>query len=105
MRPNLVLLHIGTNDLARPERTEETWVDAPRRLAMLLDDILGVCPDAVVLVAKIIQAEKMQTRENIKAFNDAVPTIVKKKLEQGFKLAVVDHSVVGPNQLVDGLHP
>jgi carbamoylphosphate synthase large subunit len=74
-------------------------------LARLLDDVLDACPDAVVLVAKTIQAEKTQTMENIKIFNDAVPTVVKKKLEQGFKLAVVDHSVVGPNELVDGLHP
>lgn len=105
LRPNLVLLHVGTNDLARPESTQERWLDAPKRLARLLDDVLDACPDAVVLVAKTIQAEKTQTMENIKIFNDAVPTVVKKKLEQGFKLAVVDHSVVGPNELVDGLHP
>lgn len=105
MRPNLVLLHVGTNDLARPESTAERWSDAPNRLASLLDDVLDVCPDAVVLVAKIIQAEKMQTRANIEAFNDAVPMVVRKKLEQGFKLAIVDHSIIGPSELVDGLHP
>ncbi|CAN9448398.1 unnamed protein product [Alternaria sp. RS040] len=98
MRPNLVLLHIGTNDLARPESIAERWSDAPNRLASLLDEVLDVCPDAVVLVAKIIQAEKMQTRANIEAFNDAVPVVVRKKLEQGFKLAVVDHSIIGPNR-------
>jgi len=53
MRPNVVLLHIGTNDMARPETPEEKWVDAPKRLAALLDDVLNVCPDAAVLVAKI----------------------------------------------------
>ncbi|CAN9458137.1 unnamed protein product [Alternaria alternata] len=105
MRPNLVLLHVGTNDLARPESMAERWSDAPNRLASLLDEVLDICPDAVVLVAKIIQAEKMQTRANIEAFNDAVPVVVRKKLEQGFKLAVVDHSIVGPSELVDGLHP
>ncbi|CAN9365462.1 unnamed protein product [Alternaria alternata] len=105
MRPNLVLLHVGTNDLARPESMAERWSDAPNRLASLLDEVLDVCPDAVVLVAKIIQAEKMQTRANIEAFNDAVPMVVRKKLEQGFKLAVVDHSIIGPSELVDGLHP
>ncbi|RYN61964.1 hypothetical protein AA0114_g346 [Alternaria tenuissima] len=105
MRPNLVLLHVGTNDLARPESMAERWSDAPNRLASLLDEVLDVCPDAVVLVAKIIQAENMQTRANIEAFNDAVPVVVRKKLEQGFKLAVVDHSIIGPSELVDGLHP
>ncbi|CAN9479384.1 unnamed protein product [Alternaria alternata] len=101
MRPNLVLLHVGTNDLARPESMAERWSDAPNRLASLLDEVLDVCPDAVVLVAKIIRAEKMQTRANIEAFNDAVPVVVRKKLEQGFKLAVVDHSIVGPSDTQD----
>jgi len=105
MRPNVVLLHIGTNDLARPETAEEKWADAPKRLAALLDDVLDVCPDAAVLVAKIIQGADMQAQENIKRFNDAVPAVVKKKLDQGFKVAVVDHSVVLPEELVDGVHP
>ena len=35
MRPNLVLLHVGTNDLARPESMAERWSDAPNRLASL----------------------------------------------------------------------
>ncbi|KAG9185196.1 hypothetical protein G6011_07740 [Alternaria panax] len=105
MRPNVVLLHVGTNDLARAESTEERWSDAPKRLARLLDEVLDVCPDAVVLVAKLIQAEKTQIRANIKAFNDAVPSVVTQKLQQGFKLSVVDHSVVGPSELVDSLHP
>jgi hypothetical protein len=105
MRPNIILLHIGTNDLARPESIEEKWSDAPKRLAEFLDDVLAVCPDAVVLVAKIIQAENTQTRANIKTFNDELHTAVEEKVKQGFKLAVVDHSVIGPNELVDGLHP
>jgi hypothetical protein len=105
MRPNIVLLHIGTNDLAHPESMEEKWIDAPKRLAKLLDDVLAVCPDAVVLVAKIIQAENTQTRANIKTFNNEVQTVVEERVKPGFKVVVVDHSVVGPNELVDGLHP
>jgi len=105
MRPNVVLLHIGTNDLARPETAEEKWADAPKRLASLLDDVLDACPDAAVLIAKIIQGADTQAQENIERFNDAVPAVVKKKLDQGFKVAVVDHSVVLPEELVDGLHP
>ncbi|KAI4639252.1 hypothetical protein J4E93_009431 [Alternaria ventricosa] len=98
MRPNVILLHIGTNDMARPETAEENWADAPKRLAALLDDVLDVCPDAAVLVAKIIQGADTQANDNIKTFNDAVPAVVKKKLDQGFKVAVVDHSVVLPEE-------
>jgi lysophospholipase L1-like esterase len=104
MRPNVVLVHAGTNDLHHEEK-EERWRDAPRRLGKLLDHVLKICPDAVVLVAKIIQAEKTQTRANIQIFNAAVPKVVEKRAMKGFKIAVVDQSVIEPNELVDGLHP
>jgi hypothetical protein len=104
MRPNVVLVHAGTNDLHHEEK-EERWRDAPRRLGRLLDNVLKICPDAVVLVAKIIQAEKTQTRANIHIFNAAVPKVVEKRAKKGFKIAVVDQSVIEPNELVDGLHP
>jgi hypothetical protein len=104
MRPNVVLVHVGTNELHHEEK-EERWRDAPKRLGALLDDVLKTCPDAVVLVAKIIQAEKTQTRANIQFFNAAVPKVVEMKAKKGFKIAVVDQSVIMPNELVDGLHP
>lgn len=105
MRPNVVLLHAGTNDLNRAEIEEETWADAPRRLGDLIDEVTRVCPDAVVLVAKIIQAENPQTAKNIKAFNTALPEVVDHQSRQGRKVMVVDHSPVGISELVDGLHP
>ena len=105
MRPNVVLVHAGTNDLHHEESEKERWRDAPRRLGRMLDGVLKVCPDAVVLVAKIIQAEKTQTRANIQIFNGAVPKVVEKRVKKGFKVAVVDQSVIMPNELVDGLHP
>ncbi|KAF1834541.1 SGNH hydrolase [Decorospora gaudefroyi] len=105
MRPNVVLLHAGTTDLSRPETAEERWRDAPKRLGSLLDHVLETCPDAVILVAKIIQAQKTQTRANVNIFNNAIPRLVEERVEKGFKLVVVDQSVVGPEELVDGLHP
>ncbi|KAE8853632.1 hypothetical protein PTNB73_02045 [Pyrenophora teres f. teres] len=105
MRPNVILLHIGTNDLARPETAEEKWSDAPERLGRLLDDIFKICPDAVVLVAKIIQAKDTQTRANVQIFNDAIPQVVDMSREKGFKLAIADLSIVDANELVDDLHP
>lgn len=104
-RPNVVLLHAGTNDLHRPETKTESWADAPKRLGALLDDVLEACPDAVVLVAKIIQAQNTQTIANLKVFNDAIPDVVDQRVKKGSKVTVVDQSVVGVNELVDGLHP
>ena len=104
-KPNVVLLHAGTNDLNRPETEQQTWADAPTRLGALLDDVLEVVPDAVVIVAKIIQAKSAQTAANIRVFNKAVPDVVKQRVEMGSKIKVVDQSVVGAKDLVDGLHP
>ncbi|KAL6711300.1 hypothetical protein ACN47E_005831 [Coniothyrium glycines] len=105
MRPNVVLLHAGTNDLNKPARDTESWEDAPVRLGRLLDEVLRVCPDAVVMVAKIIQAEAAQTAKNIQAYNNAIPGIVQKRSRAGHKVIVVDHSIIGPAELSDGLHP
>ncbi|KAF2177243.1 carbohydrate esterase family 3 protein [Zopfia rhizophila CBS 207.26] len=104
-RPNVILLHTGTNDLNRAETAEEPWSEAPRRLGSLIDEVLEKCPGAVVLVAKIINAKNADTEARIKTFNEAVPGAVKQRADQGQKVAVVDQSVVGVDELVDGLHP
>jgi len=105
MKPNVVLLHAGTNDLNRPEKDQETWADAPKRLGSLLDHVLEVVPDALVIVARIIQAENQQTAKNVKVFNEAVPGVAKQRAQKGYKVTTVNQSVVGATELVDGLHP
>ncbi len=39
-KPNVVLLHAGTNDLNRPPLVNESWADAPKRLTSLIDDVV-----------------------------------------------------------------
>lgn len=105
LKPNVILLHAGTNDMNRPELTQEKWVDAPKRLERLLEKIYEAVPDAVVLVAKIVQASREHTKLNIRKFNEEVPRVVESGTKKGFKVVVVDQSVVGADELVDGLHP
>lgn len=105
MRPNIILVHIGTHDLERPESPNERWIDAPKRVGLLLDDILDSCPDAVVLVAQIVRAAKKETTGRIRVFNDALPAVVDERVKKGFKLRVVDHSIISTQELTDGLHP
>lgn len=103
MQPNIVLVHVGTTDLDRSDSA--LWKDAPQQLGKLLDAILEACPNAVVLVAKIIQALNQRTGDNIRAFNEAVPEVVEERAKKGFKIRVVDQSVVSVYELADGLHP
>ncbi|KAL2818983.1 hypothetical protein BDW59DRAFT_165267 [Aspergillus cavernicola] len=72
MRPNAVLIHTGTNDMNQPFDTDT----APTRLAGLIDNVAERCPDAAILVAKIISAWVAGTMSRINAFNEEVPGIV-----------------------------
>ncbi|KAL8825309.1 MAG: hypothetical protein Q9191_004492 [Dirinaria sp. TL-2023a] len=107
IRPNIVLLHEGTNDLDRdppiPGSSEE---GAPDRLGALLDEIVTACPDAAVLVAQIIQARDPKVQARIERFNNAIPGVVAQRVKQGHHILVVDMRTIEGDQLRDdGIHP
>ncbi|KAL4874257.1 hypothetical protein BJY04DRAFT_225207 [Aspergillus karnatakaensis] len=99
MRPNVVLLHAGTNDMNRPYAPET----AHERLAAFIDKIASECPDAAILVAKIIPASGTNTNARINSFNSKIPGIVEARAKEGMKVMVVD--MTGVTELIDGLHP
>jgi lysophospholipase L1-like esterase len=104
-RPNVVLLHAGTNDLNRGNPASEPNSDAPKRLGALLDDVLKAVPNAVVIVAKIIPAKNSGLAANIKTFNNALPAIVAERVKKGSKVSIVDMNVLSLSELSDDLHP
>jgi lysophospholipase L1-like esterase len=105
-KPNVVLLHAGTNDLNRGNPASEPDADAPKRLGLLLDDVLKAVPNAVVVVAKIIQSKQSGLNANIKTFNNALPAIVAARVQKGSKVSIVDMSVLSTtSELSDNLHP
>jgi lysophospholipase L1-like esterase len=101
MRPNVVLIHAGTNDMNRPFEPDT----APERLGQLIDKVVSVCPDAAVLVAKLVPASGPNTMSRINAFNAEVPVIVSSRVGDGKKVMVVDMDELSVSELVDGLHP
>jgi lysophospholipase L1-like esterase len=107
LRPNVVLLHAGTNDLNRgnPGPSGELNSDAPKRLGLLLDDVLKAVPQAVVIVAKIIPSKNSGLSATIKTFNNALPAIVADRVKNGSKVSIVDMNVLSTNELSDSLHP
>jgi lysophospholipase L1-like esterase len=104
-RPNVVLLHAGTNDLNRGNPSNEPDADAPRRLGVLIDDVLKAVPQATVIVAKIIPSKKSGLAANIRTFNNALPAIVAARVSKGSKVSIVDMNVLSLNELGDDLHP
>ena len=100
-RPNVVTLHIGTNDM----NNNVAVIGAPVRLAGLIDQILAAAPDTTVLVATLVPASNSDTEARIAEFNQDIPGVVDKRRSAGKHVRLVDMSAVTTADLADGLHP
>src|SRR5579864_784697 len=98
-QPDIVLLHIGTNDL-RPR--VGAAASAPGNLSALLDDILARLPQAHVIVAQIIPFRRGPDQDH-QSYSAAIPDIVASK---GPRVSMVDmHNILFPSDYADGFHP
>jgi lysophospholipase L1-like esterase len=104
-KPNVVLLHAGTNDLNRGNNPPEPDAQAPARIGALVDDVLKAVPQAVVIVAKIIPSTNSGLTAKIKTFNNALNAVVAERVSKGSKVSLVDMSVLPLSELSDSLHP
>jgi len=82
--PNIILLHIGTNDQGSFTATQMT-----SDLTGLLDKLIADAPDALLVVAQIIPLG-YGTNAVIKAYNQALPGIVQQRAAAGKHIALVD---------------
>jgi lysophospholipase L1-like esterase len=96
--PDIVLLHIGTNDLTS-SNAKSTTSD---RLDSLITKIVGVAPDALVVVAKLIPLG--YSSSDWTNYNAKIPTIVQAHVAQGQHIVMVDMSTLPTSQL-NGVHP
>ncbi|KAI5358882.1 putative SGNH hydrolase-type esterase domain, SGNH hydrolase superfamily [Septoria linicola] len=104
--PNLILLHAGTNDMNSifDLPPQDPYEEAPHRLQLLVDSVLCECPDAVVILARIIDNRSFQGR--VRTFNAAVEQLVEARQAEGHKIWLADHSHIGGSDLgEDGVHP
>jgi lysophospholipase L1-like esterase len=109
MRPNVVLLLAGTNDMVRQPQ------GAPARLQTLTEKLVKAVPGAVVIVGTIPplggsfgskgKAPKAAGGGPVGAFNAALPQIVKTVAGKGGKVLLADLSAVKASDLKDGVHP
>ena len=105
-RPNVILLHAGTNDMNN-DPPRQPYATAPERLGDFIDQLLAAVPGTLIIVAQIIQSGNAGTKDRIPVFNDAIPDIVAQRAEKGAKIQLVDMSSIGVDgvDLVDGVHP
>jgi lysophospholipase L1-like esterase len=85
-RPNVVLLHAGTNDVNQ----NLNLVMASERLEKAIDTIHRGSPHALILVAKIIPTGKTNLQPRIDALNEQIPRMVAGRANKGYKVRVVD---------------
>ncbi|MEV6183181.1 ricin-type beta-trefoil lectin domain protein [Streptomyces sp. NPDC052015] len=100
-RPNVVTLHIGTNDLQGASEVNT----AIARLKSLVNQITADVPDATVLVASLVVSTSASEERFRGAYNQATRQIVSDAQAAGKHVAYVDMSSLTTADLADPLHP
>lgn len=100
--PDIVLLHIGTNDLIRGDPADVV----AGRLDTLLTTIFTTSPETTVITASLIPLDGGGA--DWRAFNDAVADIVAAHEHDGRAAVLADMStsgIAGRDDVPDGVHP
>ncbi|MFJ4720004.1 MULTISPECIES: ricin-type beta-trefoil lectin domain protein [Streptomyces] len=100
-RPNVVTLHIGTNDLVGASGADA----AITALRSLVNQITADVPDATVLVASLVVSTNSSEEQWRGTYNQAVRRIVSDAQAAGKHVAFVDMSGLTAADLADPLHP
>lgn len=102
-RPNVVLLHTGTNYMKRPDDP----ANAPSRLSAVIDQIFKACPDATLLLARIIPSGNSVTNSRIDIYNDNIESPVMTRQNKCQHIMLVDMNKITSTStdMFDDLHP
>ncbi|WP_169980493.1 GDSL-type esterase/lipase family protein [Microbispora sp. H10836] len=100
-RPNVVLLHIGTNDMNNNDNPD----GAPARLGSLIDQIFRADPNVTLLVSTIVPSNWGATQARILRFNEAIRSETGSRWAAGKHVYMVNMSPVTLTDLADLLHP
>jgi lysophospholipase L1-like esterase len=102
--PNVVLVHLGTNDFVQ-HYDPQTSAD---RMGTLIDQIFSATPSTLVVISKLLPNNKTVIESGIQSFNSLLDGVVSGRTSKGKNVMLVDmHSSdfsiadLGP----DGTHP
>ncbi|KAK1523960.1 uncharacterized protein CCOS01_09047 [Colletotrichum costaricense] len=107
-RPNIILVHAGTNDMNPNLNIAKQGNDPSRaasRLGKLIDQIVDACPDAVVLVAMIISTCEEAQQVNTAQYQALIPGIVQSRRAIGKHVLAIDFTTFPTGSLRDCIHP
>ncbi|GAA4197815.1 FG-GAP-like repeat-containing protein [Microbispora amethystogenes] len=102
-RPNVVILHIGTNDLANGQDHLTTLA----RYSKLINDLHDVAPLTTIIVSSLVPSTTAATNSRIALFNAYLATAVNTWLAEGKRVRLVSNGELGVTtaDLADTLHP
>ncbi|KAI3544900.1 GDSL-like Lipase/Acylhydrolase [Colletotrichum abscissum] len=108
-RPNIILLHAGTNDM-NPNPAVSTEGNDPaaaaERLGTLIDQMITACPDATILVAQIVDTCSAEQEAATVAYQKLIPGIVEQRRNASHHVLAVDFAALGTGILRDDcIHP
>ncbi|HVT90261.1 MAG TPA: NPCBM/NEW2 domain-containing protein, partial [Tepidisphaeraceae bacterium] len=100
-KPDIVLLHIGTNDVTQGQTNASTITD----IGNIIDNLRTVVPNVKILLAKIIPSTGYTTQES--QLNTSIGTLATQKNTANSPVIVVDQytGFSTSTDLFDGLHP
>lgn len=107
-RPNIILLHAGTNDMNPDSDVSHEGHDAngaAHRLGALVDKMFLKCPDAVILVAMIIPITLAPQMPQTKEYQELIPAVVQARQAKGKHVFAVDFTKFPTSLIFDGVHP
>lgn len=99
VKPHIILLHLGTNNMynSHPDTPEAL-------LAKFLDKVIADCPDALLVVAKLIPLP--MNASGIDSLNSKIPGLVEERAKKGAHIIMVDQFTGFPtSELGDQVHP
>ena len=100
--PDIVLMHLGTNDMFRDDSVSQALADLENVIAQLRQDN----PDVTIFLAQVIPTTR-DDNDDITAFNQAIPQFAADNSTVTSQIIVVDQSTnFDPvNDTYDGVHP
>lgn len=87
-KPNLILLHAGTNDAAQ----SIDIANAGARLGSLIDRLFATIPNVVIIGSTLLPNGNAATQANVVAINSQIPNIIKTRQAAGKRISYVDFS-------------
>ncbi len=102
-RPDVVLVHLGSNDLFQRQSLESTLDE----LGELIDTVREVQPRATFLLAQIIPTDSAAANTRIRNLNARIPELAAATSTAMSRVIVVDHftGFDPASQTHDGVHP